>query len=230
MTTQLYSADLMDVARPIKEKVKRVPKKKLPDSPPPTEISVEEPVAEPSLEVAASVAAESAPEPPKKKQKTEKQLAALERAKETRRLKKEAQVKEAETKKLIEEEKRLALQAKKEAQREKRRLARLVKKGETQEQLDAPALVIKGTRSRGPIKESEDPPAWFKKYVEGVKQEQSKLGNEKKPQRVIKEEATTEAKAHWENGPTRNRVTHEVDNHMQRMYSMIFGNRRAMGY
>jgi len=67
----------------------------------------------------------------------------------------------------------------------------------------------------------DNPPAWFQKYIEGVKREQSHTG-EKKPVKQIQQEAEQEAKSKWENGLVRDRLKNEVDSHMNRMYSMIF--------
>lgn len=213
--TQLYTADLTDIAKPVKSVNRK--RKETPASPPPTE--------EGSIKQDDEVKVVEKPEVKVKKPRTEKQLAALERAKEARQRKKE----EAEAAKLAEAmaaaEKAKAVQEKKERAREKRRQAKLAKEGLTQEVSDAPALVIKSSRSRKPFHESEEPPKWFKQYIEGVKNEQTKLSQEKKPMKAIREEAEEEAKVHWENSPTRARVTSEVDNHMNRMYSMIFGRR-----
>lgn len=230
--TELYSVDLRELSKPVKPKTerKRKLKEEAPASPPPTEKEPSEPeVKEEPVETAPPPPTE---EKPSKKPKTEKQLAALERAREKRRLAKE----EAEKVKAEEERKAfeaaVAKEAKLAAQREKRRLARQAKLNEQGEVAPEPVpqkgQVVKVRRSRMPPSDESEPPAWFKKYVESVKTEKSKLAEEKKPQKQIKEEAQQEAKVHWENGPTRSRVTHEVDNHMNRMYSMIFGQRRAM--
>jgi hypothetical protein len=81
---QLYSADLNEVAKPVKKVVRKRKLKDAPQSPPPTEESVSEVAIEEQIPVAEPV--EPISEPPKKKEKTEKQLAALERAREKRRL------------------------------------------------------------------------------------------------------------------------------------------------
>ena len=211
--TQLYSANLEDLAKPIKKGGRKRKVEEVPASPPPTEPS--EP-AEVESENNFSAPPVEEVSPPKK-QKSEKQLAALERARERRRLAEEAA-------------RQAALEAAKEAKREvakeKRRLAREAKLlDQGLEPVPEKGQVIKNTRSRPVYREEHEPPVWFKKYIETVKTEQSKLGPEKKAQKVIKEEAQQEAQVHWGDQPTRNRVTHEVDNHMNRMYSMIFGKR-----
>ena len=70
--------------------------------------------------------------------------------------------------------------------------------------------------------DESEPPAWFNNYVKGVKMEESKISTEKKPVKIIKEEAKSAAAAHWNNNDTRDRVSNEVDNHMNRLYGMIF--------
>lgn len=225
---QLYSADLNDVAQPVKKQTRKRKMKDEPQSPPPTEASTpSEPETKPE-----PVEPSKVEEPPKKKEKSEKQLAALERAREKRRLQKEEQEREKEEKLRAELAAQAAKDAKLAAAREKRRLNKEAKLRE--QGIDPSTLppqkgqVVKVNRSRPAYENDNEPPAWFKKYVESVKTEQSKLAQEKKAHKVIKEEAQQEAKTHWEDQPTRSRVTHEVDNHMNRMYSMIFGQRRSM--
>ena len=71
-----------------------------------------------------------------------------------------------------------------------------------------------------------EPPAWFAKYIEGVKHEEARLVKTKKPKKEIKQEAKQKAADSWNDGLTRDRVAAEVDSHMNRLYSMIFTNRR----
>jgi len=69
------------------------------------------------------------------------------------------------------------------------------------------------------------PPLWFEKYIQAVKKEEALVKQEKVPAKVVKKEATDVAQKSWEDGLTRDRVSNEVDNHMNRMYSMIFSRR-----
>lgn len=225
--TQLYSANLQDLAKPIKKGGRKRKAEETPASPPPTESSevAEQNENEPPVPATPAPSPTTA-EPATKKPKTEKQLAALERARERRRLQKEEQERqrqeEAARQAALEEAKRI----KQEAAKEKRRLAREAKLMEQGlEPIPEKGQVVKTRRSRPVYREDHEPPQWFKKYIETVKTEQSKLGAEKKAQKVIKEEAHQEAQVHWGDQPTRSRVTHEVDNHMNRMYSMIFNRR-----
>ena len=70
-----------------------------------------------------------------------------------------------------------------------------------------------------------EPPQWFQKYVEGVKKEEAVQKVEKVPAKQVKIEAQQAAQKSWDDGLTRDRVSNEVDNHMNRMYGMIFAKR-----
>lgn len=85
------------------------------------------------------------------------------------------------------------------------------------------AVSRKVVKKRNP----EEAPVWFKKYVEGVKKEQAESKTPKVPKKQIAEEAATEANVKWQDGMVRDRLSNEVDGHLNRMYGMIFG-KRAM--
>lgn len=173
-----------------------------------------------------------------KKEMTEKQKAALLKAQETRKLKKEA----AEKEKLEQEELARKLQEaalkkpRKKAKVEEVKVEEAVKVEEkpkkqkkvkvaepTPEPLPEPAPEPK-KRKRESKPKSNDPPEWFKKYVEGVQKEKAAAGGDvsKKQETIIKNEALKVAQKSWDSGFTRDRVQNEVDSHMNRMYSMIF--------
>jgi hypothetical protein len=75
---------------------------------------------------------------------------------------------------------------------------------------------------KGKKKNVDEPPPWFKKYVAGVKNEESLHRSPKKPKKEIAKEANQVATEQWGNGLVRDRVRNEVDQHMSRMYQMIF--------
>ncbi len=224
----LYAADVMDIAKPVEKKQR---KKKEPLTPPPSE--TEHPT-------------QSAPKK-EKKPMTEAQKAALEKAKEARLKKKqekEEAAKVAAAAKAAEEaiaskQEQEAL-AKKEAAKEKRRLARqkrkadqmlaneidtavkeVSKRAESTSEVSVPQAPPAKVKKPRKVRNPDEPPTWFSKYIEGVKREQS-VG-EKKPVKQIQQEAQEVAKAKWDNGMVRDRLQNEVDSHMNRMYSMIFG-------
>ncbi len=177
-------------------------------------------------------------EPKVKKEMTEKQKAALLKAQETRKLKKEAAVKE----KLEQEELARKLQeAALKKPRKKVKVEEPVKveevkveeKPKKQKKVKvaepAPEPTPEPTpepkkRKRESKPKSNDPPEWFKKYVEGVQKEKAAAGGDvsKKQETIIKNEALKVAQKSWDSGFTRDRVQNEVDSHMNRMYSMIF--------
>lgn len=179
------------------------------------------------------------PEEPKvKKEMTEKQKAALLKAQETRKLKKEAAAKE----KLEQEELARKLQeAALKKPRKKAKVEEAVKveevkveeKPKKQKKVKVAEPVPEPTpepvpepkkRKRESKPKSNDPPEWFKKYVEGVQKEKAAAGGDvsKKQETIIKNEALKVAQKSWDSGFTRDRVQNEVDSHMNRMYSMIF--------
>jgi hypothetical protein len=144
---------------------------------------------------------------------------------------------------VAEKEKEIA--EKKAAQAEKRRLKREAKKGEIQEATPSntsaevdqaieevmeekpKAKKVKKTKTVA-VNTSNEPPAWFQKYVEGVNKEQNLLNREKKPAKQVKIESQEVAAKSWNDGLTRDRVQQEVDGHMGRMYNMMFGARKLL--
>lgn len=230
----LYSANVMDVAKPIEKKGAKKKSKKQ-----------EEVTPEPVVEVKEEEVKKE------KKPLTEKQLAAL----ENRKRKREEAKAEKEAAKKAEEEAIAAKEAeikakeeeilqKKAAMKEKRRLAKEQRFKEltekAQQEVSPPASgassdglsealdteIKKIARKPKKARDESEPPAWFQKYVAGVKQEEAKQGQQRIPKRQVEEQARTVAQEQWRDGLTRDRVQNEVDSHMSRMYGMIFNNRR----
>lgn len=236
----LYSADFLDVAKPV-ETIKKKGKKVAQES-------LETPVVEENADIAPMALKKE------KKPATEKQLAALKKAQEARKVKREeleksklAETEAAEKMKTLQEEKEKSLIAKKELLKEKRRLKREEKKqgptpeASSEESVDGMSHAVdeavaqvaevadkpKVTKRKRVQDQTEDtPPAWFKKYVAGVKKEEGVISKEKKPSKQIRIEADKTAEIQWADKFTRNRVQNEVDGHMSRMYQMMFGSRR----
>jgi len=224
----LYSADISDIAKPVKKEKKIATKKNDPKE-----------TTQPETDQGQV----SMPPP---KQRTEKQIAALARAQETRKRKQaeklaakeqqEAAEKEAAEKALNDEKEK---EAKKLAQKEKRRLAREAKKNKiddsvtsdktlvpsetTSEIIDQAIQELEPPRKRQ--KKKDAPPSWFLQYVKGVKQEEAQHAEVKKPKKVIEREARTHAQEQWQDGFVRDRVQNENERHLSSMYSMIFGSR-----
>jgi colicin import membrane protein len=226
----LYAADIESLAKP----VKKVGGKKR---------KAEE--ASQVQEVTPAVT----PEPEQKKEKkppTEKQLAARAKFAENRKKKLEEQAAEklrletevAEKQKEI-EAKEAAIAAKKQARAEKRKMKKDEKEIDVAVEKaveEATPMLAEQARSaadgskepkpkkvKRTLKRDESvPPVWFEKFVESAKMEESKIAADKKPAKMVKEEAKEVAKAQWSDGYTRDRVNAQVDNHMGKLYSMIF--------
>jgi hypothetical protein len=210
----LYAADLSKLDAP----TKKLSKKKQVE--PVEETSQETPVAEKPKRVLS-----------------EKQKEALLKGQETRRLKKEALQKEKEEHEAL--EKKLL-----EAQKKPRKRKVLEIEAPPVEEIEVATEEVIPKKKRTPkpkpepipesieaepkpkrAKKENEPPVWFKKYVEDVQKEKASIGGEvsKKQENIIKTEALKVAKKSWQSGFTRDRVQGEVDNHMNRMYGMIFG-------
>lgn len=212
----LYAANVMDIAKPIEKKAKKASGKK----------AVEESPAPPETPVAV------------KKEPTEKQLAAAEKRKRKREEAMESKRMEEEAIRAKEEEIRAKedeLARKKEEAKEKRRLAREARKTAPTQEVSPPTSTASDAASEEvPVKvkkakkeKSEtEPPAWFQKYVAGVKAEEAKQSSARIPKKEVLEEARQTAQQQWNDGLTRDRIQNEVDSHMSRMYGMIFNNRR----
>jgi len=217
----IYSADISDIMdAPTQITKKRRVSKKEPK--PETEVL---PTPPPSIP--------SAPEPKPKRVMSEKQKAALAAGQEKRRLKKEQEqqlkIQEQEmvqtNQKKLEEAEALKA-AKKEAAREKRKAKRNINpEKELEQEIDQAVEEELKPKKRKLTKSQEDPPPWFRKYIEGVKKEQAQVSHSKTPKKQIQQEAHEEAKTKWGDGFVRDRLRNEVDGHMNRMYGMIFGAR-----
>lgn len=204
----LYTADIADIAKPVKKERKSKPKKTDPEN-------VQVPAPAPESETPA--------EKPKKEKKppTEKQLAALKKAQETR--KRKLQEKVAAPPPVAPVQETTPPPEKPKRKRQKKDTVSVASM-DTETRVDVEVeKILKPKRAQ---KNPSDPPKWFVQYVESVKKEESKHAEIKKPKKVIVEEAGEQAKNSWNDGLVRDRVRNEVDNHMNRMYSMIFGSRR----
>jgi hypothetical protein len=166
-----------------------------------------------------------------KKPRTEKQIAATLKAAETRKRKREekeetARLEMESKQQAVAKEEQLQKAEKKAQQAEKRRLAKQAKL--TAESISTEASEVKvETMVEEPVHKavqtSHDPPSWFLKYVEGVKQTENQVSQKKKPRKVIKQESHVEAGKSWSQPIVRDKIRNETDQHMSRMYKQIFG-------
>jgi hypothetical protein len=67
------------------------------------------------------------------------------------------------------------------------------------------------------------PPAWFNKFVGAMMHEKNEQQGIRVNKKHLKEAANQEAESRWRDGYTRERVRATVDDHVSRMYGMIFG-------
>src|SRR6478736_1891177 len=187
-----------------------------------------------------------------KKPRTEKQIAAFEKAKATRAKKaqekkdleeqemlaKQSELKKAQIKlQELEEKKRIASEKRKATREAKRQLEELEeqqeqveespkkkkKKQKVDEEAKSETTLVGGVN---PKEDDTVPPVWFKKYIEGMAQTQNQLEGTKKAQKVIREEAKVVADEKWAQPNVRQQVVKQVENHVDRLYAQIFGGRR----
>src|SRR4029079_11184238 len=206
------------------------------------------------FEMSTLYAAKVVPTEKVKKPRTEKQIAAFEKAKATRAkkaqekkdleeqemLNKQAEFEQAQIKlQELEEKKRIASEKRKATREAKRQLEELEE--EQQEQVEeSPKKKKKKQKvdneeaksettlvgSTTPKEDDTVPPVWFKKYIEGMAQTQNQLEGTKKAQKVIREEAKAVADEKWAQPNVRQQVVKQVENHVDRLYAQIFGGRR----
>jgi hypothetical protein len=217
----LYAADIESLAKPVSVKGKGKKAKAQTETPP------------------ESVESASVGEPEKKAKKppTEKQLAARAKFAENRKKKLEEQAAEKlRLEKEVEDKQKSieAAEAAKEEKKKKRAEARVAKRKAAEIDVaveeavgdvavEAPKEVKpKKQRVAKPKRDDSVPPVWFEKFVESAKLEESKIAADKKPVKQVREEAKAVAQTQWADGYTRDRVTDQVDQHMGRLYSMIF--------
>ncbi len=171
----LYEFDIADLAKPVETKKRKSKKEITPaeDSnegllttgPPNTKRKIEIDPPRPGKPNWTAI------EPPAKKPRTEKQIAALEKAKETRRLKKEQienekkAIQDAIADKEAElQAKQEALALKKEAQKEKRKLAREAKNSASETSLDR-EVNVEVAKVVPKIKNKSIAPPWFTEHL-----------------------------------------------------------------
>lgn len=138
-----------------------------------------------------------------KKPRTEKQIAALAKAQEARKRKKEAEI---------------SVQKVEEPKEEPKGEPKEVPKEEPKEVEPEPA--------KEKIINDEDPPKWFVKYVK----EKNKRRNEKEGKRLSiraeKRESQEIATSKWAEPKIREKIEKTVESHEDRMYRLMFGRRR----
>jgi hypothetical protein len=167
----------------------------------------------------------------KKRVMSDKQKEALERGRIRRQEQKEAKIKAAEEEKAAkakaEEDEKVLAEKLTNAGRKRKAKPEPKQAPQPEPTPEAtPEPVLKKRKREPKLKAKEnEPPEWFKSYVETVQKEKASTEGSvtKKQENIIKNEALRVAKKSWQSGLTRDLVQGEVNNHMDRMYSMIFG-------
>ncbi len=218
---ELYAASLMDEAKPVgkpaEPKTRKPRQKKVKeeeeadDAPNPAPIT---PPAEKLVDI---------PMKKDKKPPTEKQLAAREKARQTRMAKVLKMATDKANAEKVAEEKEVAKLAKKEVAAEKRRLAREAKAAGAGKDGAVASVEIgeKKTKKRKEI-DPDAPPAWMHHLISGIK---SELGTDK-PKKVLKSESQQEATEKWSDPLVRARIQDVQNNVMNKMSSGIFPGRK----
>lgn len=235
----LYTADISDIAQPVKKEKKSRSKKNAPKIDTTPEAT---PVKEDNTAERVTVGKEDVSVPPKtKKPPTEKQLAALAKAQETRKRKRDEKLAEEQAAiaaQKEEDDKRIALEeakaAKKAAAAERRKQARLAKKNTpppsemsetvsvtTSQAVDDAVAELKPAKKQKQVR----PPAWFKQFVNSVKQEEAEAAPIKRAKTIVAKEVNKIANEKWQDGFVRDQVQNETSRHESSMYAMIFGKR-----
>lgn len=70
---------------------------------------------------------------------------------------------------------------------------------------------------------TDQPPAWFEKFIRGILEEKHEQRGTKVTKKDLSREASDHAASKWRDGYTRERVRGELDKHTSNMYGMIFG-------
>lgn len=211
----LYAAKLKENAKPVSKK---------------TDLKKNEVESEPVVDKKALAKQKRQEAARLKKEKADSELKMQEEQAKAELAAKEAELKAAED----------ALAAKKAAQKEKRRASRqakkqletppesvsteppVIEKAKPKRKRKAPEPTMDEQVDEAVAQLGDEPPAWFRKYVAGVKNEERMHQEPKKPKKEVAREANQVAEQQWGNGLVRDRVRNEVDKHMSRMYQMIF--------
>lgn len=197
---ELYSKDVLEAVekKPRKNKRKQIEKESEPESEQNVPESKEETIN--STPVKEDHVPENVEEKVvKKKAPTEKQMAAVAKMNEAR-MKKRQELLDAKA--MLEEQ----------------------VKQKTEEVIKIKAKPKQFQRKAKKLKTDDEAPEWFRQYVSEVKSEESRVKGVKET-KALKTEAKSQANAAWKDGLVRDKVQNEVDGHMNRMYSMIFGQR-----
>ena len=179
--------------------------------------------------------AEVTPEPVVEKKKRTKKAPVVEETPIVEKKKRTPKVKAEpiEKKKRVRQSKALPMIVEEPAVEKKKRVKKPKVDVETELTPDAaqayPSPTSSAEKKRSRTKK-EDVPEFFKSYVKGVKEEEAQQpqpdGQKRRPKKQVRIAAEKEAEELWQKPVIRARANLEVNNHMQRMYGMIFKGRQ----
>jgi hypothetical protein len=180
-----------------------------------------------------------------KKPRSEKQIAALEKAKEARKRKREEieskkeeiKQKEKEIEEAVDEavakkikkvekvqESTPSITSEEEAPVKKSRKQAKPKQVPQKSEVDivasAPGSPVERSKRPAVAEDVHEPPAWFKTFIANTKAEEAKLSKPKKPRKQVRQEAEAMAQHKWQDSHTRDRVNTQADNHMRQMHQL----------
>ena len=79
----------------------------------------------------------------------------------------------------------------------------------------------KGKRVADSEGDDHEPPAWFKTFIKNARKEEAKVAKgDKKPVKQVEAEASKFAQQQWQDGYTRDRINHQADQHLKKMHQM----------
>ena len=99
---------------------------------------------------------------------------------------------------------------------------------EEKNEAKAPVVVVVKGKGKGKGKRVADsegdyhePPAWFKTFIKNARKEEAKVAKgDKKPVKQVEAEASKFAQQQWQDGYTRDRINHQADQHLKKMHQM----------
>lgn len=169
-------------------------------------------------DIAKPVAEEPVKEVKEKKPRTEKQIAALEKAKEARKRKREEII--AKKEEIKEKEKEIDEAVEQAVAKKADKVQEVTPPVESPE----PEEVVVEKKSRKQVNpkrlDEHEPPAWFKTFIANTKAEEAKLSKLKKPRKQVRQEAEEMAQHQWQDSHTRDRVNTQAENHMRQMHQL----------
>ena len=152
---------------------------------------------------------ETPPVVKEKKPRTEKQIAALAKAQEARKRKREAEI---------------SVQKDEGKNEEPKVEPKIEPKVEVEPKVE-PEIEQKVEKIEENVIDDDEPPKWFVKYVKEKNKRRHEKEGKKLSVRAEKRESEEIAERKWADPKSRDKIVKTVDNHEDRLYRAIFGRR-----